>query len=74
MPSETDHLMPIDATAALDGILALLAAAGFSDNQITAVTGRDPRRVRLRLDDAAEPPAKECSVIDRARNVARAQR
>ena len=67
MYSETDHLAPTDVTATLDGILALLAAAGLSDKQIAAVTGRDARRVRVLVDDAAEHPARECSVIDRAR-------
>jgi hypothetical protein len=67
MISETDHRADIDATAALNGILALLATAELSDDQITAVTGRDPRHVRALIDAAAEPPARELSVIDRAR-------
>jgi hypothetical protein len=67
MISETDHPMDIDASAALDGILALLARTGLSDEQIAAVTGRDARRVRTLLDVSAEPPAREFSVLDRAR-------
>jgi hypothetical protein len=67
MISGTDHRVDIDATAALDGILALLATAGLSDDQIAAVTGRDPRHVRALIDSAAEPSARELSVIDRAR-------
>ena len=67
MISGTDHRVDIEATAALDGILALLVTAGLSDDQIAAVTGRDPRHVRALIDSAAEPPARELSVIDRAR-------
>jgi hypothetical protein len=67
MISETDRRADSDATAALNGILALLATAGLSDDQIAAVTGRDPRHVRALIDAAAEPPARELSVIDRAR-------
>jgi hypothetical protein len=67
MISGTDHRVDIDATAALNGILALLATAGLSDDQTAAVTGRDPRHVRTLLGSAAEPPARELSVIDRAR-------
>jgi hypothetical protein len=67
MISETDHRVDIDAAAALNGILALLTTAGLSDDQIAAVTGRDPRHVRALIDSAAEPPARELSVIDRAR-------
>jgi hypothetical protein len=67
MISGTDHRVDIDATAALNGILALLATAGLSDDQIAAVTGRDPRHVRALIDSAAEPSARELSVIDRAR-------
>jgi hypothetical protein len=67
MISGTDHRVDIDATAALDGILALLVTAGLSDDQIEAVTGRDPRHVRALIDSAAEPSARELSVIDRAR-------
>ena len=67
MISGTDHRVDIDLTAALDGILALLVNAGLSDDQIEAVTGRDPRHVRALIDSAAEPSARELSVIDRAR-------
>ena len=67
MISGTDHRVDIDATADLDGILALLVTAGLSDDQIEAVTGRDPRHVRALIDSAAEPSARELSVIDRAR-------
>jgi hypothetical protein len=67
MISGTDPRVDIDAAAALNGILALLATAGLSDDQIAAVTGRDPRHVRALIDSAAEPPARELSVIDRAR-------
>ena len=67
MISETDQRADIDATAALNGILALLATAGLSDDQIAAVTGRDPRPVRALIDAAGEQPARELSVIDRAR-------
>jgi hypothetical protein len=67
MISETNHRADIDATAVLNGILALLATAGLSDDQIEAVTGRDPRHVRARVDAAVRPPAGEPSVIDRAR-------
>lgn len=67
MISGTDHRVDIDATAALDGIVALLVTAGLSDDQIEAVTGRDPRHVRALIDSAAEPSARELSVIDRAR-------
>jgi hypothetical protein len=67
MYSETDHHTATDTTAALNGILALLAAAGLSDNQIAAVTGRDARPVRSLIDAAAELPAREHSVLDRAR-------
>jgi hypothetical protein len=67
MVSGTNHHADIDATAALNGILALLATAGLSDDQITAVTGRDPRDVRALIGSAAQPPARELSVIDRAR-------
>ena len=55
----------IDTTAALNGILALLATSGLSDDQIAAVTGRDPRQVRSLVDAASERPPQ--SVIDRAR-------
>jgi hypothetical protein len=75
MISETDHPADLDATAALNGILALLATTGLSDEQIAAVTGRDARHVRALLAAAAAPPAREASVIDRARTtLARAQR
>jgi hypothetical protein len=67
MISETDQRADIDAAAALNGILALLATAGLSDDQIAAVTGRDPGPVRALLDASAETPAREPSVIDRAR-------
>ena len=67
MISETEPRVDIDATAALNGILALLATAGLSDDQIAAVTGRDPRHVRALIDSAVEPQARELSVIDRAR-------
>ena len=67
MISETDHRVDLDAASALNGILALLATAGLSDDQITAVTGRDPRDVRALIGSAAQPPARELSVIDRAR-------
>jgi hypothetical protein len=43
MISETDQRTDIEATAAVNGILALLAVAGLSDDQIAAVTGRDAR-------------------------------
>jgi hypothetical protein len=59
MISETD----IDTTAVLNGVIALLATAGLSDDQIGAVTGRDPRPVRALLD----APARKDSVLDRAR-------
>jgi hypothetical protein len=67
MQPQTDHPTRIDATATLNGILALLAASGLSDEQIAAATGRDPRQVRSLVDGAAELPAREGSVIDRAR-------
>ena len=67
MISETDHHIGIDATAALDGIIALLATAGLSDDQIAAVTGRDARPVRALLAASTESPAPEPSVLDRAR-------
>jgi hypothetical protein len=67
MISETDHRTDIDATAALNGILALLATAGLSDDQIAAVTGRDSRHVHALIDASTETPARELSVIDRAR-------
>jgi len=67
MISGTNHHVDIDATAALNGILALLATAGLSDDQIKAVTGRDSRHVRALVDSAGEPLARELSVIDRAR-------
>ncbi len=67
MSSETNLLMPSDPTAPLNGMLALLAAAGLSDKQIQAVTGRDARHVRSLIEDAAEPPARERSVLDCAR-------
>lgn len=67
MRSETNLPMPSDSTATLNGMLALLASAGLSNKQIEAVTGRDPRHVRLLIEDAAESPARERSVLDRAR-------
>jgi hypothetical protein len=67
MISETDHPADVDAAAALDGIVALLVTAGLGDDQIAAVTARDPRPVRALIDAAAETPARELSVIDRAR-------
>ncbi len=67
MRAETNLPMPIESTAALNGMLALLATAGLSDKQIQAVTGRDPRHVRSLIEDASEPPARERSVLDRAR-------
>jgi hypothetical protein len=67
MISETDHHTDIDATAALNGILALLATAGLSDDQIAAVTGRDARHVRALMDVSAATPAREPSVLERAR-------
>jgi hypothetical protein len=67
MISETDQHADIDATATLNGILALLATAGLSDDQIAAVTGHDPRPVRALIDAAARPSAREVSVLDRAR-------
>ena len=63
MITETDHAASIDATATLNGIVALLVAAGLSDDQIDAVTGRDAGEVRALV----EPPARRQSVIDRAR-------
>jgi hypothetical protein len=47
----------------------ILADAGLRDDQIGAVTGRDPSGVRALLDAAAElpPVGRELSVIDRAR-------
>jgi hypothetical protein len=63
MHSEND----VNGAAALNGIVALLAANGLSDEQIAAVTGRDPRPVRSLVDGAAERPAGELSVIERAR-------
>jgi hypothetical protein len=73
MISETDHPTNGDATAALNGIIALLATAGLSDDQIATVTGREAQQVRALV---AEQPARELSVIDRARMtlLARAQR
>ena len=56
-----------DEAATLNGIVALLVAAGLTDAQIGAVTGSDAGEVRSLLDAAAEPPAREYSVIDRAR-------
>jgi hypothetical protein len=67
MISETDHRTDIDATASLNGILALLATAGLSDDQIAALTGRDARDVRALIDASADTPARELSVIERAR-------
>ena len=67
MQTETDQPTTIDATAAFDGIVALLDAAGLTDDQIEAVTGQDAGAVRSRVEDAAEPPARELSVIERAR-------
>ena len=67
MISETDQRADIDATAINNGILALLATAGLSDDQIAAVTGRDPRPVRALIAASADEPAREPSVIDRAR-------
>ena len=71
MLSETD----IDTTATLNGILALLLTTGLNDEQIAAVTGRDAGHVRALIDASAEPPAREPSVLDRARMtlVARSQ-
>jgi hypothetical protein len=63
MHSQTDNGTPVDATAALNGIIALLATAGVSDDRVAAITGRDPRQVRTLVND--EP--RESSVIDRAR-------
>ena len=54
------------ATAALNGILALLVTADLSDDQITAATGQDPRHVRLLVEEA-EAVERPASVIDRAR-------
>lgn len=47
----------------------ILAAVGFSDDQIAALTGHDVRRVRAIIESAGEVPATtgERSVIDRAR-------
>ena len=59
MISETDRQTDIDTTAALNGILALLATVGLSDDQITTVTGCDARPVRALLDAYAAPPARE---------------
>jgi hypothetical protein len=75
MPTQTDHPTQMDETAALNGIVALLAASGLNDDQITAVTGRDASEVQSAVADAA-PPARELSVIDRARMhmLARAKR
>jgi hypothetical protein len=67
MHTEAEERTLADSTAVLNGIVALLAAAGLSDKQIAAVTGCDPQQVRLLIDDAADPPAREWSVIDRAR-------
>jgi hypothetical protein len=67
MYTETDQHVNSDPTAALNGVLAVLVATGLTDDQIAAATGRDPRPVRALLDAAAEPPAGELSVIDRAR-------
>lgn len=65
--SDFDHATLSEGTAALNGVIALLAAAGLSDTQIRAVTGRDAHHVCSLLEAAAEPPAHEYSVIDRAR-------
>jgi hypothetical protein len=75
MISETDHPADADTTAALDGILALLATTGLNDDQIAAVTGRDARHVRALIDASTAPPERELSVLDRARTalLARAQ-
>jgi hypothetical protein len=73
MISETDQYTDIDATAALNGIIALLATAALSDDQIAAVTGRDARPVRALLDASAATPAREQSVLDRARETLRAR-
>ena len=65
MPAQTDQPLPADATAALDGIVALLAAEGLNDDQIAAVTGRDAEQVRSRAAGASQ--TRELSVIERAR-------
>ena len=52
MQTETDQPTPMDATAALDGIVALLDAAGLNDGQIEAVTGHDAGGMRSRVEDA----------------------
>jgi len=75
MQTQTDHRIAADAPAAVNGIVALLAETGLSDDQITALTGRDPRPVRSLVEDAGQAPAREESVIDRARKtmIARSQ-
>ena len=72
MRSDGNHPAGVDSAAALSGILALLVAeregggsrrteriltaAGLSDEQIAAVTGRDVREVRAIIDNATMVP------------------